>query len=352
MPESYVQRAELLADLGRYEEAAAELAEAPPTDVPALILLARVRLAGGSPREALAAADAAVAAWPTDLPAMIARGMTLAELGRVDEAAGQAEQILRRGRGDGYACTSAAAILAEVRVGQVALDAAWEGVRLVPDQPRSHLVLGVVASRLGLDEIAGRAYLEALGLDPQLAVAEPAPAALGMARAEQHRYAAALSHLRRAEAVGSGAGSGSGGGGGSGSGSGGAGAAADRWTESPVPGEVHRIVRYGAGYAVVAPLLVAAAVLSGSAAPAVSALLAGAGLAGGLVAWQRLPEEHRADLPELVRAERALAVAVWAVLAAPVLLLLFALVDSPWLLVAALAAGIVAGLASRRRPAS
>lgn len=330
-----MQRAELLADLGRYEEAAAELAELDPADVPALILLARIRLAGGAPRDALAAADAAVAAWPTDLDALIARGMALAELGRVDEAAGQAEQILRRGRGNGYACTSAAAILAEVRVGQVALDAAWEGVRLAPEQPRSHLVLGVVASRLGMTEIASRAYQEALGLDPQLAVAEPAPAALGMARAEQHRYVAALSHLRRPSAPAASPDT--------------SGSVASRRT-SPVPSELHRLVRFGVGYAIVAPLLVAAAYLVSSVAPAVSALLAGAGLAGGLMAWQRVPEEHRADLPELMRADRVLAVAVCAVLVAPVLLLLFALVGAPGLLVAAMAAGAVAGLASRRPP--
>lgn len=194
MPDSYVQRAELLADLGRYEEAAAELAPADRADVPAQTLLARIWLAAGAPKRALAAADAAVEAGPTDLAALVARGMALADLGRVDEAAAQAEQILRRGRGNGYACTSAAAILAEVRNGQVALDAAWEGVRLNPDQPRAHLVLGVVAAGLGLDEIAERAYQEALALDPGLTVAQTA---LGVARGEKHRYAATLSRFAR-----------------------------------------------------------------------------------------------------------------------------------------------------------
>jgi tetratricopeptide (TPR) repeat protein len=194
VPDSYVQRAELLADLGRYEEAAAELANADRADVPAQTLLARIWLAAGAPKRALAAADAAVAAGPSDVAALVARGMALTDLGRVDEAAQQAEQILRAGRGNGYACTSAAAILAEVRNGQVALDAAWEGVRLTPDQPRAHLVLGVVAARLGLDEIAERAYQEALALDPKLTVAQ---SALGVARGEQHRYAAALSRLSR-----------------------------------------------------------------------------------------------------------------------------------------------------------
>ena len=195
MPDSsFVQRAELLADLGRYEEAAEELALADRDDVAAQTLLARIWLAAGSPKRALAAADAAVAAGPSNVPALVARGMALADLGRVDEAAQQAEQILRAGRGNGYACTSAAAILAEVRNGQVALDAAWEGVRLNPDQPRAHLVLGVVAARLGLDEIAGRAYQEALALDPKLSVAQ---AALGVARDEQHRYAALLARFTR-----------------------------------------------------------------------------------------------------------------------------------------------------------
>jgi tetratricopeptide (TPR) repeat protein len=192
--DSYVQRAELLADLGRYEEAAAELAHADSGDVPAQTLLARIWLAAGAPKQALAAADAAVAAGPADVAALVARGMALADLGRIDEAAQQAEQILRAGRGNGYACTSAAAILAEVRNGQVALDAAWEGVRLTPDQPRAHLVLGVVAARLGLGEIAERAYQEALALDPKLTVAQ---AALGVARGEQHRYAAVLSRFSR-----------------------------------------------------------------------------------------------------------------------------------------------------------
>lgn len=197
MSDSYVQRAELLADLGRYEEAAAELANADRADVPAQTLLARIWLAAGAPKRALVAADAAVAAGPTEVPALVARGMALADLGRTDEAAQQAERILRAGRGNGYACTSAAAILAAVRNGQVALDAAWEGVRLSPDQPRAHLVLGVVAARLGLDEIAERAYQEALALDPKLSVAQ---SALGVARGEQHRYAAVLSRFSRSAA--------------------------------------------------------------------------------------------------------------------------------------------------------
>ena len=187
----YLRRAELLADLGHYHEAAEELARATPDDVAAATLLARVRLAAGEPRPALAAAEAAVTAGPDDLGAMIARGLVLAELGRVDEAAAQAERILAHPDADGYARTSAAAVLGAVRNGQVALEAAWEGVRLAPDQPRAHLVLGLVAAGLELPDLARRAYQEALALDQQLLDRQ---AAVGLARAEQYRYAVALAY--------------------------------------------------------------------------------------------------------------------------------------------------------------
>jgi tetratricopeptide (TPR) repeat protein len=329
VPDSYVQRAELLADLGRYEEAAAELAETAVDDAPAQTLLARVLLAAGSPQRALAAADAAVAAAPADLPALIARGMALADLGRVDDAAAEAEQILRRGRGNGYACTSAAAILAGVRNGQVALDAAWEGVRLTPDQPRAHLVLGVVAAQLGLNEIAERAYREALALDPRLSVAQ---APLGVVRVEQQRYATVLSRFAKP------------------------GTTDPPAAEVPVDEDVaagtfRRHLRYGAGYALVAPLLVAWAHAYGLAAPLVAGLLAGGGVVAVWRVWRRLPEEIRLALPELLRADRSLAIALWSVLCVPTLLLLFAMLVSPWPLVLAMAAGAVALLANRARRA-
>jgi tetratricopeptide (TPR) repeat protein len=341
VPESYVQRAELLAELGRYDEAAAELTEAAVDDVPAQTLLARIWLAAGSPKQALAAADAAVAAGPADLPALIARGMALADLGRVDDAATQAEQILRRGRGNGYACTSAAAILAGVRNGQVALDAAWEGVRLTPDQPRAHLVLGVVAAQLGLAEIAERAYREALALDPRLSVAQ---APLGVVRVEHHRYATALSQFAKP--------------------------ATDPAPASPAAGGdealveaaggLRRAIQYGAGYALVAPLLVGWAQASGLAAPLVAVVLAGAGLAGMWLGWRRLTGAAeraagagdaavRAELAELLRADRSTAIAIWAVISVPTLLLVFAMLVTPWPLVLAVAAGAVALFANRPR---
>jgi hypothetical protein len=60
----------------------------------------------------------------------------------------------------------------------------------------------------------------------------------------------------------------------------------------------------------------------------------------------RLPGRPMAVLPPLMRADRALAVAVYAVVAGPPLVLLFAVVASPWPLVLAVVAGFAALLAN------
>ncbi|GAB3967776.1 hypothetical protein GCM10027615_18040 [Plantactinospora veratri] len=83
--EGYVQRAELLAELGRYDEAAAEVGFAialDPSNVQALVMLAMVRLAGDKPEEALTAADSAVAAAPELIHPLVIRGHALADLRR------------------------------------------------------------------------------------------------------------------------------------------------------------------------------------------------------------------------------------------------------------------------------
>ena len=114
--DGYVQRAQLLAELGRYDEAAGELAYAVGPSarmtLDALTMLARVHLAADRPAEALTAADTAVAAAPEALPPLVARGMALADLERYTEAAATADRILALGPADAYAQRSAAAILA------------------------------------------------------------------------------------------------------------------------------------------------------------------------------------------------------------------------------------------------
>ncbi|QSB15068.1 hypothetical protein JQS43_01415 [Natronosporangium hydrolyticum] len=386
---SYLHRAELLADLGHCEEAAEELAAAEPDDASAQTLLARLRLYAGELRPALAAAEAAVQAAPQDLAALTVYGRALAALGRVDDAAAQAERLLKRGRGEAAAATGAAAILASVRVGQVALDAAWEGVRLAPEQPLGHVVLGVVAAELGLTEIAERAYEEARALEPAL---PEVPPEAGLARLECRGYAVRLARLIGAETppgteqAGSGPGpaprrhprperSSRRGPGAAGSAASGEeqppGAARSIWSQflsgsgrSPAAdsgGEVGdgdsaaevsvlaRLLGRGALYALLAALFVAWAHVTTDAAPVVAVVVAGAGLAALVLARRRLPEPLRHELAARLQADRSLLLPTWALYAVPVLLLLYSLFVEVWLVVAAVAAAVVAFWSARAR---
>ena len=404
MSGSHIARAELLADLGRYEEAAEELSDLRSDDVAGYTLLSRIRLASGDLRGALAAAEAAVAAAPRDIGAQVARGMALADLGRVDEAAEQAERLLRHGSADGYACTSAAAILAQVRNGKVALEAAWQGVRLTPHQPRAHLVLGVVAAGLGLSDIAARAYREALELDPGLPVPQ---AAVGIARTEQQRYVRLLSRLtgdtptrspgrrtgpvpprqgggadadrpsRRASGPDGGSrprpggadtarvpagtpGGGPTGGRGSGRRGDGPGygrgasrgdRGSDRTADS-APGRrggaVVRVFRPAAAVGVLAPLAAAWAYAIGVGAGVTAALLAALAALTTAVAWSRVPAGVGGRARAVVRAGRPAATAAVATTVGPVLLVGAAATGSVWPLAAATAAGVVAAVATAR----
>ncbi len=193
--DGYLQRATLLGELGRYDEAASELGFAlalDPAAVEALIMLARVQLAAGRPTEALAAAESAVAAAPGQVPPLVARALALGDLERYAEAARTADEILALAPQDAYAQRSAAAILAGSRNGQLALNTAWHAVELAPDEPQGHLVLGLVAANMRMFDLAERAYREALRLDPRLAEVGDD---VGVLRLEQRRWNTTLAQL-------------------------------------------------------------------------------------------------------------------------------------------------------------
>jgi Flp pilus assembly protein TadD len=194
-PEEYRQRALLLADLGRYDEAAGEIAAGlsdAPNDPGLLATLARVHLAAEQPAEALVAADRAATAAPHTLPTLVVRAMALSDNQRYGDAAQVATDILRHWPGDAYAQRTGAALLSESRNGQEALNAAWNGVRVAPSEAEAHLVLAVVAARLRLFDLAQRAYAEALDLD--LSIGE-AQRDMGIVRFERRRWARALEDL-------------------------------------------------------------------------------------------------------------------------------------------------------------
>ncbi|MGI5213002.1 tetratricopeptide repeat protein [Plantactinospora sp. CA-290183] len=322
--EGYVQRAELLAELGRYDEAAGELGFAlalEPDNVAALVRMAMVRLAAGQPTEALTAADAAVAAAPGLVHPLVIRGHTLVDLREFRQAAAMADQILALGPEDAYAQRSAAAILAEARNGQPALNAAWRGVELAPEEPQAHLVLGLVAARMELFDLAERAYREALRLDPELAEARHD---IGVLHLEQRRYSEALEHLAEAAAL----------------------APARVDSGRTIGMGLRQFVMYGAGYSIVAAVLVACMAAGSPGASRVWAALAA--VTGGLLVWRiarRVPNLNRERLAQLMRVDPTLGYAVYAVAAAPCLILLYALVGSPWPLVLAIVASAVAELA-------
>jgi tetratricopeptide (TPR) repeat protein len=353
-PAGYVQRAELLAELGRYDEAAAELGFALALDSGAAgptLMLARVHLAGGRPAEALAVAEAAATGAPEAVPPLVLSGLALVDLRRFAEAAQVADKLLVLGPADAYAQRSAAAILAESRNGQSALNAAWRGVELDPQGAPNHLVLSLVAARLGLFDLAERAYREALRLDPDLA---EEPAETGVVRLEQRRYSAAIAQVADAAAMlptrpappagplddtAPDARSGAGVAGGS--------------PALPDVDPLRRLVYFGVGYAIVTAVLVAFLATENGAISRVWAALAAVG--GMSVLWRaarQVPAVAFGRLADLPRAGWDTALPIYAVLVAPALMLGYALFGTPWTLVVAIIGTAAAQLVVLRRPAA
>jgi len=360
----YLQRAGLLADLGRYDEAAGEIGFAvalEPDSVAARIMLARVHLAADRPEQALAAidawaddvpnpwsAEAAAAAAPAEtaptspdrVALLVVRGLALIDLRRYADAARLATDLLATYPDDAYAQRSGAAILAGSRNGQPALNAAWRGVELAPQDAQAHLVLGLVGARLELFDLAHRAYGEALRLDPLIGEAQHD---VGVIHLEQRRYAAELAVLaERATAMAPPPPPP-------------APARSPRWAPQspgsapmdprlerpPTPEEeLRRLVLIGAGYSMIAAVTVAC--LAGSAASRGWAVVAALG--GFVLVWilaRRVPGGRFLEVvAQLV--DRRLATAVYAAAAAPVLIFCYAAIATPWLLVSAIVAAAVA----------
>jgi len=383
-PEEYRQRALLLSDLGRYDEAAGEIAAGltvAPDEPGLLATLARIHLAADQPAEALVAAERAGAAAPAELPTLVVRAMALADSRRFGEAATVAAEILRRWPADAYAQRTGAALLSESRNGQEALNAAWNGVRVAPAEAEAHLVLAVVAARMRLFDLAQRAYAEALDLDPAIGDAQRD---VGIVRFERRRWATALEDLADAAALPS--------------------APPDEdapypspfprpyqppdrplpddppvhssaswteptgWTEPPpvirpagpvldptddTIGGVRQAVLYGANWTLVAAVLTASMTLVSAGISRMWAGLIGVLILGGLVFWlnRRLTEPLAAALSRLRSRRRPLAAAAYLTFAAPVLLLAYTFVGGVIPLVAAMllaAAAELAVLTARR----
>jgi hypothetical protein len=354
-PEEHRQRALLLADLGRYDEAADEIAAgltAEPHEVNLLATLARIHLAAEQPAEALAAAERASTADPRALPALVVRAMALTDSQRYADAARIAGEILNGWPDDPYAQRTGAALLSESRNGQEALNAAWNGVKVAPTDAEAHLVLALVAARLRLFDLAQRAYGEALELDSAIA---DASGETGIVRFERRRWAQAIEDLAEEASL----------------------SAppepppratvdepATTAAAAPVTPPVSRptrpvldvseesaeavreTVRYGAGGTIVAAVLSAAMTLTSAGISRVWAGLIGVIVFSAVIFWfrGRLPEPAGVVLARLRDGDRRLAVAVYLTFAAPLFLLGYAAVGGPIPLVAGMLTAAVAEL--------
>ncbi|MFI1996519.1 hypothetical protein [Actinoplanes sp. NPDC020271] len=369
-PEEHRQRALLLADLGRYDEAAEEVAaglRGAPDESALLATLARIHLAAEQPVEALAAAERAARAQPGTLSPLVVRAMALTDSRRYGEAAQVAGEILRAWPEDAYAQRTGAALLSESRNGQEALNAAWNGVRVAPAEAEAHLVLAVVAARLRLFDLAQRAYAEALDLDSAIG---DAGQDVGIVRLERRRWARALEELAEEASLGA--------------------PLTDpdgfpveppnpaptssNWSEPPNPAPapsnwseppavsrprkpvldvsadsadaVRETIRYGANGTLVAAVVTAAMTLVSSGISRVWAGLVGVLVFAAVILWfrSRLTEPAGLVLARLRAGERGLAVALYATFAAPLFLVAYAVVGGLPTLIAGMVLAVVADL--------
>lgn len=301
---TFIQRADLLDDLGHFAEAAEELRDAlrlEPDNPEALATLGMVELRAGRAEQALVPARAALAVRPDHLLGQAVCGYALVALERGADAVDVARTMLDADPGSWLRQLHFAAIVRRVRNGQATLDAAWQAVRLAPDEPETHLVLAAVAGDLGLVDIARRAHAEAVRLDPRAADDTP-PAVLRL------RPSRSSGRPPPDEAD----------------------------AEPPVPRRgvrsgMARFLAVGALYSWGAPLVVALSFLAGE---TVARIVAGGLALGGVVLFGTFrahpPTGPVPVLRLLGRLDRLLAAAGAAVLAAPPMLLVFAALGSPW----------------------
>lgn len=179
-----LERAHALTDVGRYAEARGDVSRhlaGEPDSPEGLCLLVLCELELGRPREALQAAERAVAAAPQSMWAAWAlrlRALALHALGRSYDAECAALDAVRTDPHDWSNHHTVAQVLLErdpaVSTSESlarAYEAAWRAVELAPHEPSAHVVIGLALGRLGRPDDERRAYERALQLDPQNAMA-------------------------------------------------------------------------------------------------------------------------------------------------------------------------------------
>ncbi|MGP3923121.1 tetratricopeptide repeat protein [Streptomyces sp. 8N616] len=165
-----LRRAQALADLGRYEQAAALLVQYladDPGSAAAWAELARCRSLLDDNEGALRAADESLAADPSQARVWQTRAAALSDLGRYEEAAAAAHEAVRAEPGYwGGHLVLASTLLRQGRAGE-AYEVARHVVHLEPEESRAHYMVGMTAQTLRNYPVAEQAYREALRLDPE-----------------------------------------------------------------------------------------------------------------------------------------------------------------------------------------
>ncbi|MFD3942442.1 tetratricopeptide repeat protein [Streptomyces sp. NPDC058579] len=168
-----LDRADALFDVGRYEQAAALVAQhlaTDPDDAAALVLLARCQHRLGREREALDTVEQALRAEPDALPGWLMRTHILLALKRYEEAeraARHSVELAPQYWGSHYALGTVLDRSVRTERRREAYTAARTAVALAPEESDAHFLVGLTAQRTGNHDIAKQAYETALRLDPE-----------------------------------------------------------------------------------------------------------------------------------------------------------------------------------------
>ncbi|HKN55713.1 MAG TPA: tetratricopeptide repeat protein [Amycolatopsis sp.] len=178
-PDPGYRRADALVDLGRHDDARAELASVlarEPQWTAAWCLLSYTERMAGDNAAALEAADRAIGTDPASPTAHRLRAASLDGLGRRAEAVSSAREAVRLGPLDWSTHLVLANILVRLierpifrgrrRTIAEARAAAGRAVELAPEEPAPHVTRGMLAGARGRHRQAAAGYREALRLDP------------------------------------------------------------------------------------------------------------------------------------------------------------------------------------------
>jgi tetratricopeptide (TPR) repeat protein len=164
------QRASTLLDLGRPQEALAGLATAlaqDPDSAPLLCLLARAHLAVGNATYAVSAAEAAIAADPENEWAYRVASVAYEEQGRPADAVQVATRSVALAPNLWLTHTRLALALSANNDQAAALTSANSAVSLEPNEADPHFAIGLITMRSGQSDLAERAFLRVLSIQPQ-----------------------------------------------------------------------------------------------------------------------------------------------------------------------------------------